>query len=321
MSASTDKVPLRKSCVYLIKVDNSGYLEGVVCLSYFVGLDDVVLGFAVVLSRTQMPLDTSPRAIKIRPPNCHGHRAHAPMIFQTTLYSDCSGRSSNNVLAPQSTARHIATPPGPLWRCADSNSYSPFPAQLPLESTWCTDSGPVSRLISKPNPRQLSCFSHLRQRLRIFAKDMNSLAVCKIKTEGNTPRFRWLRSRSRDLEELAVRLGKIKGICIPYMRVILSMSNVGMLNILLEEAQQVPVNETRQLVGLSTQKFKPARRREQSTLPRTCMVLMYILAKSTVVWERKKGASALSWERRVAFYTASLLKKATFRTHGRSYHA
>ncbi|KAI5994706.1 hypothetical protein EDD15DRAFT_2518383 [Pisolithus albus] len=46
----------------------------------------------------------------------------------------------------------------------------------------------------------------------------------------------------------------------------------------------------------------------------TRMVLMYILAKSTVVWRRKKGAFALSWRDASPFYTASLLKKATFRT-------
>ncbi|KAI5994698.1 hypothetical protein EDD15DRAFT_2195847 [Pisolithus albus] len=49
----------------------------------------------------------------------------------------------------------------------------------------------------------------------------------------------------------------------------------------------------------------------------TCMVLMYILAKSTVVRKRKKGAFDL--RDASLFYTASLLKKATFRTQSEAH--
>ncbi|KAI6006770.1 hypothetical protein EDD15DRAFT_2190468 [Pisolithus albus] len=44
----------------------------------------------------------------------------------------------------------------------------------------------------------------------------------------------------------------------------------------------------------------------------THMVLMYILAKSTVAWKRKKGAFALSWERCVAFLYRVTSKKGNF---------
>ncbi|KAI6015798.1 hypothetical protein BKA83DRAFT_4129249 [Pisolithus microcarpus] len=100
MSVSTDKVPLRKSCIYLIKVDNSGYLEGVVCPSYFYyPVPECLLTHLQGPSR--FGYATAMGVV---------HLTDAPMTFQTTLFSDRSGRSSNNVLVPQSTPRHIATP-------------------------------------------------------------------------------------------------------------------------------------------------------------------------------------------------------------------
>ncbi|KAI5982875.1 hypothetical protein EDD15DRAFT_2202471 [Pisolithus albus] len=79
-SVSTDKAPLRKSCVHLVRVDNRQRLEGV---------------FFFLLA------------------NCD---------TQTTLYSDCSGRSSNNVL-PSST-NYVPSDP-PSGRCPSQAQVLP----------------------------------------------------------------------------------------------------------------------------------------------------------------------------------------------------
>ncbi|KAI5987889.1 hypothetical protein EDD15DRAFT_2199324 [Pisolithus albus] len=280
----------QQSCLCLVMVENNAFLEGVVSPSYFAGFDDVVLEFAVVLSRTRIHLQGPSKSGY---PTAMGvvHWTAGPMISQTALYSDCSGRSSNNVLCPTVKSPITSQPhPGlcgyartlvltPIARAVATRVQLVYTSQSYVEEAldplpmfgWVMDR-------NEPRRRQDDFI------LRVATFLANDIPISSDLIHVERQRGAWVTVADHNGR---CKYDNLSLYACPRCE---SAKHSGEA-----EYSDIHISASMRTVDFAT----------------TRMVLMYILAKSTVEWKRKKGAFALSRE---PFYTASLLKKATIRT-------